>query len=98
MDVLLVERVEDDRLVDPVQKLRQEPGLQRLFHRIADLLLAATLLRDLLDRLAADVAGHHHDRVREVDRVAETVGEPAIVEHLQQHVEHVAVGLLDLVE
>ena len=98
VNVLLVERMEHDRLVDPVQKLGEEPGLQRLLHRIANLLLAAPLLGDLLDRLAADVAGHHHDCVREVDRVAEAVGEPAIVEHLQEHVEHVAVGLLDLVE
>ena len=32
------------------------------------------------------------------DGAALAVGEPAVVEHLQQHVEHVAVRLLDLVE
>ena len=36
--------------------------------------------------------------LREVDRPALGVGEPAVVEHLQQGVEHVRVGLLDLVE
>jgi hypothetical protein len=37
-------------------------------------------------------------RVREVDRASLAVGEATVVEHLQQHVEHVGVGLLDLVE
>ena len=97
-DMPLVERVEDDRLVDPVQKLREESGLERILHGIAHLLLAAPLLRDLLDRLAADVARHHDDRIRKVHRVAEAVGQPAVVEHLQEHVEHVAVGLLHFVE
>ena len=37
-------------------------------------------------------------RVPEVDRAALRVGEPAVVENLQQDVEHVRVRLLDLVE
>jgi hypothetical protein len=93
-DVLLVERVKDDRLVEPVQELGKEPGRERILHGVADLLLAAPLLRDLLERLAADAARHLHDRVGEVDRVAEAVGERAVFEHLEKHVEHVAVGLL----
>ena len=36
--------------------------------------------------------------LRKIDRAALAVGEPAVVEHLQQQVEHVRVGLLDLVE
>ena len=51
-----------------------------------------------LDLLAADVAGHDHDGVLEVDRPALAVGQPAVVEHLEQDVEHVRVRLLDLVE
>ena len=46
----------------------------------------------------ADVGRHDDDRVAEVDRVALGVGDAAVVEHLQQGVEHVRVGLLDLVE
>ena len=37
-------------------------------------------------------------RVLEVDRAALPVGHAAVVEHLQQHVEHVRMRLLDLVE
>ena len=43
-------------------------------------------------------AGHHDDRVREIDGVAVAVGQAAVVEHLQQDVEHVAVGFFDFVE
>ena len=51
-----------------------------------------------LGRTRAEVRRHDHDRVGEVDRAALTVGEPAVVHELQQHVEHVGVRLLDLVE
>ena len=50
------------------------------------------------DELRADVAGHDDDRVLEVDRAALAVGQAPVVEDLQQHVEHVRVRLLDLVE
>ena len=46
----------------------------------------------------ADVGGHDQHRVGEVDRPALAVGEAAVVHDLQQHVEGVGVGLLDLVE
>ena len=44
------------------------------------------------------VRRHDQHDVGEVDRAALAVGEPAVVEQLQQDVEHVGVGLLDLVE
>ena len=48
--------------------------------------------------LAAEVAGHDHDGVLEVDRPALRVGQPAVVEKLEEDVEHLRMGLLDLVE
>ena len=48
--------------------------------------------------IAGQVRGHDEHDVGEVDRAALAVGEPAVVEHLQQEVEHLGVGLLDLVE
>ena len=51
-----------------------------------------------IDLGAADVRRHDQHRVAEVDRAALAVGQPAVVEHLQQHVEHLGVRLLDLVE
>ena len=46
----------------------------------------------------ADVRGHDDDGVAEVDRAALGIGQAAVVEDLQQHVEDVGVRLLDLVE
>ena len=46
----------------------------------------------------AEVRGHDDDGVLEVDRAALRVGEAAVLEDLEQDVEHVGMGLLDLVE
>ena len=48
--------------------------------------------------IAAQVRGQHDDGVLEVHRAALAVGQPPVVEHLQQHVEDVLVRLLHLVE
>ena len=45
-----------------------------------------------------EVRGEDQDGVAEVHRPALAVGQATFVQHLQQHVEHVRVGLLDLVE
>ena len=90
------ELVEDDRLVDAVQELGLEVRAQRRRHGLLHLGLVAAA--DLDDVLAADVRGHDQDGVAEVDRAALAVGQPPVVEDLEQHVEHVGVRLLDLVE
>ena len=90
--------MEDEDLVDAIEELGQEPRLQGFVDRVANLLLAAALLGDLLDELAADVRRHDDDRVREIDGVALAVAQAAVVEHLQEDVEDVAMGLLDLVQ
>jgi hypothetical protein len=102
----LVERqlVEHDHLVDAVQELGAEVPLQGF----VDLLLHA-LVRDRLARLGepdrglaevrrAEVRGHDEHGVLEVHRSALSVGEPAVLEDLEQRVEHVGVRLFDLVE
>ncbi len=48
--------------------------------------------------MRAEVGGHDEDGVLEVDGAALGVGEAAVVEDLQEHVEDVGVRLLDLVE
>ena len=51
-----------------------------------------------LPGVTRQVRGHDEHGVGEVHRAALAVGEPAVVEDLQQDVEHVRVRLLDLVE
>ncbi|MCO5578383.1 hypothetical protein L7F22_032224 [Adiantum nelumboides] len=111
-ELLGLEPAEDDGLVDPVQELgpedlpqpRHQPVAQ---HRVLPLGGGgaraggrAEAERGAVpgDQLRPDVGRHDDHRVAEVDGAALAVGEPAVVEHLQQRVEHVRVRLLDLVE
>jgi hypothetical protein len=48
--------------------------------------------------LRANVRRHDDDRVLEVDRVAQSIGQLAVFKHLQQQVEHIRMRLLDLVQ
>ena len=96
LDLLLGQRVEHHHLVDAVDELGPEMRLHLAHHRELDHLVVA--VGHLLDHVRAEVRGHHDHRVLEVDRAALAVGQAAVVEHLQQRVEHVRVRLLDLVE
>ena len=82
-------------LVDPVQELGLEGGLHQLGDPDVHVHLGDVGVQD---ELAADVGGHDDHRVLEVDGAAVAVGEPAFVQDLQQQVEDVGVGLLDLVQ
>ena len=48
--------------------------------------------------VAARVGRHDDDRILKVHRAAVGVGDAALVQNLQQDVQHVRVGLLNLVE
>ncbi len=85
LDVRLAQPVEHHDLVDAVEEL----GLEVVAHHVHDHALVGA---------AAEVARHDEHGVGEVDGATLAVGEAAVVEQLEQHVEHVGVGLLDLVE
>ena len=96
LDVLLGETVEDQYIVDAVEELRPEVLLEfRLDQGFHALGLRG---RHVLDHPRGDVGGHDDHGVAKVHRAALAVGEPALVKQLQEHVEDVGVGLLDLVE
>ena len=48
--------------------------------------------------LFGEVRGHDDERVLEVDHTSFVIRQTTVVQHLQQHVEHIRVGFLDLVE
>src|SRR5215472_15257223 len=96
LDLRAAELVVDDDLVDAVQELGLEVGAQRLVHPALHLL--ALVLAELDDVLAPDVRGHDQHGVLEVDGSALAIGEPPVVQDLEQRVEHVGMRLLDLVE
>src|SRR5579864_3004949 len=97
LQLLQPEWVEDDRVIDSVQELGEELGLEHVHDDAADARLVAAL-GHLGDGLAAEVRRHDDNRVAEVNGAALAVGQAAVVEYLKQHVEDVAMGLLDLVE
>ena len=89
--------MEQDDLVDAVQELGPEMRAHHIHHLLAH--GVAVLALRLVDQIfGAEIRGHDDERVAEVDGAALAVGEPAVVEHLEEHVEHVGVRLLDLVE
>jgi hypothetical protein len=105
-DLVLRELREDDDLVDAVQQLGAERLLQVAHHPRLHVLVGEALLVGeveaerlvLRDRRRADVRGHDHDHVAEVDLAALRVGQLSVLEDLEEDVEHIGVRLLDLVE
>ena len=97
VDLLLLEGVEDDDLVHAVQELGAEDALDLvhdvLAHGLVALFIAGAAAKAhgalLFDGMRAGVAGHDHHGVLKVHHAALTVGEAAVLEDLQKHVEHV---------
>src|SRR5215203_1606650 len=102
--VLLGEGLEDDDLIYPVEKLRPKGPLQGLARPPLGLAEVHAIARgeaELPRRdevLAAHVGGHDNYRVLEVDRPALRVRKAPVIEDLQERVENLRMGLLDLVE
>ena len=97
--------MEDDDVVETVQEFGIEGALHLFLHLFRDL-RELRLGRHLVEaerRVLGDVAGahvrrHDDDGVLEVDHPAIVVGEVALIQHLQQDVEHIRMRLLDFVE
>ena len=98
--------MKDDGLVDPVEELGPECLFERGIHRLLErlvLVLANLVVRAEPEGLPPDargaqVAGHDDDRVPEIDGSAVAVGQAPVLQDLEQDIENVGMGLLDLVE
>ena len=106
-----VELVKGDYLVQAVEELWRELLGETLLDDAASIFLVLLVHRqscaasveshsaaELLQLSCSGVAGHYDYRVAEVDKTTVAIGQTTFVEHLQQHVEHVAVSLFYLVE
>ena len=98
----LVEAMEEDGVVHAVQELRPEMTAQfaqyLVLHGLAGRGRVLRVQEVLLDDRGADVGSEDHHRVLEVHGAPLTIGEPPVVQHLQQQIEDVVVGLLNFVE
>ena len=92
-----LQAVEQDDLVDAVEEFGPEMRPNHAHHLLAHGggILAFRLVHQ---KLRTEVRGHDDQRVAEIDGAALAIGQAAVVEHLQQHVEDIRVCLLDLVE
>ena len=88
------------RLRNSGRKCRLSSSWTRLLHLVVGqrLVGAGEPERGLLQVGGPEVRGHDDHGVLEVDRATLRVGEPPVLQDLEQRVEHVGVGLLDLVE
>ena len=108
LDGLHVELVEGDDLVETVEELRGKLLAQALLDDRAGMLLVALVdaqseracgveshaAAKLLQLAGTGIRGHDDHGVAEVNQPAVAIGKAALVKHLQQQVEHVAMGFL----
>ena len=93
-----------DDLVQTVQEFGTELALEQQIDLVLCVLaqlvgaLRTALLQIVQDDIAAKVGGQDDDRVLEVHGTALTIRDAAIVQHLQQNVEHIGVGFFHLIE
>ena len=96
-DLLPGERMKDHHLIDPVDELGSEMvadlGHDRRLH-----LLVVLLAGEPLDDVRPQVGSHDHHRIAEIHGPTLAVGQAAVVQHLEQHVEDIGVRLLDLIQ
>lgn len=105
-DVFLGELVEDDRVVDTVEEFRPEVllelfvdlDLHPLVVRLDVALGGEAQVEALRDVPGPEVGRHDDDRVLEVHDPALGVGQATVLQNLEQGIEDIGVGLLDLVE
>ena len=83
--------------IQAVAEFRREQLLDRFL--VLAFALAAAETDGVLGGVAgAGIGGHDQDNIAEVDLLAVMVGELAVIHHLQQDVEQVAMGLFDFVQ
>mmetsp|Transcript_8552 Transcript_8552/g.24136 ORF Transcript_8552/g.24136 Transcript_8552/m.24136 type:complete len:532 (-) Transcript_8552:1313-2908(-) len=105
-EVVLGQRCEDQDLVQTVEELGAEVradvthhGGPHLHSHLRVLQGGGRLSTQATEQvLRPEVARHHDDRVAKVHGAALGVGQAAVVQHLEEDIEHVLVGLLNLVE
>ena len=53
---------------------------------------------ELLQLTRSAIGGHDDHRIAEINQSSVTIRQPSFIQHLEQHVEHVPMCFLDLVE
>src|SRR5208283_276733 len=98
--MLFGKRVEDDDLVDAIEKLRTEVPAQFLDHSLLHAFVSGAFKSAAIleNARTPDIGSHDHYGVLEIHRTALPISEPAIIQNLKKQVEHIMVRLLDFIE
>ena len=91
------QRMEHHHFVYPVDELRAEVR-SNLLHDCRLHGVVVFLTRLFLNDVRAQVGGHHDHGIPEVDRTALAVGQATIIQHLQQDIEDIRMGLFHLIQ
>ena len=92
------ERREDDFLINSIEQLRKKTSFQCFFDGGSNLDVITTVVSDLLNDLATDIAGNHNDRVCEVNRMAVIISKSPVIQDLQQNVVDIVVRFFNFVQ
>ena len=92
-----VQAVKDDLLIQTVQELGAEMLAHRLFH-LTPRTCRVRPFGQFRQGPRAKVRGEDDQRLLKVHRAPLTVGQDAIIQDLQQHVEHIRMGFLNLIK
>src|SRR5207302_10850123 len=94
LQIFLAQPIEDNDLIYAIEKF----GTEMCAQRIHDQSRASFARFFFSNVLRADVRGHDDDRVLEIDRSPLPVRDPAVVEHLEENIEHVLVRFFYFIE
>ena len=90
---------EQHDIIDSVEKLGPEMPAQVRHHRIAGRGANLAGLGHALEQMRrSDVRRHNHHGILKIHHMALGIGQPTIVEQLEQHMEHIGMGFFHLVE
>ena len=102
------ERRENNNLVQAIQKFRTEMARQRLTDLLFHIRLPAVArvflksresnLTHFQSKLASDIGGHNDNRIFEIHHAALGVGQAAVVQNLQEDIEHLRMRFFNFVE
>ena len=97
--ILHLQGSETDHFINPIEEFRAELTGQGRIHLLLQLgVITGAGTGVFKDHRTGQVAGHHHHGVAEINGPSLGIGEAAIVENLQQQIEHIRVSLFHLIQ
>ena len=98
LDFGFAQRLENNRIIDPVEKFRPEILAQGLLDLTLNLFRNRPVANPFDQILRSDIRGHDNDRILETDRPPFGISGTAVIKNLQQYIENIRMRFLDFVE